>query len=451
MWYQRVYGAWLLFANPASVVLNASINAHIGMPNTSVYGASRAALLSLSRTLSGKLISRGIRMNAISPGPIAAPLYGKLGLSESQLKTVSEGLQNQIPARRFGTAAEVASAVVYLASDESGFMVGAELIIDGGLGLQAPQTIMKAARIHRFGSPDVIQIDEISRPTPGRGEILVRVASAGVGPWDAWIREHKSVVSVALPITLGSDIAGIVDAIGADVRAFTPGQAVFGVTNADFTGACAEFAVADAGRIARKPRSLNFTQAASAPVVAVTAWQMLFEHAKVVAGQTVLILGGGGSVGSYAVQLAAQAGLRVYATASSSDVDYVGSLGAGVVVDYENQRFADVVPKLDIVLDTVGGEARAQSIRMLNPGGVLVSALPLSPEFGAGHNIRTVFFLVDVITERLAAMTDLFDSGRLVSRVGTVLPLADVRTAHEMLAGVPHAPGKIVLHIADLA
>jgi NAD(P)-dependent dehydrogenase (short-subunit alcohol dehydrogenase family) len=124
-----------LFANPASVILNASINAHIGMPNTSVYGASKAALLSLTRTLSGELISRGIRVNAISPGPIATPLYGKLGLSEADLKNVSESLQSQIPARRFGTPHEIASAVVYLASDDSAYMVGSEMIIDGGLGL----------------------------------------------------------------------------------------------------------------------------------------------------------------------------------------------------------------------------------------------------------------------------------------------------------------------------
>jgi NAD(P)-dependent dehydrogenase (short-subunit alcohol dehydrogenase family) len=124
-----------LLANPASIIFNASINAHIGMPNTSVYGASKAALLSLTRTLSGELISRGIRVNAISPGPIATPLYGKLGLSQTDLKTVSEALQNQIPIRRFGTAQEIASAVVYLASDESGFAVGSEIIIDGGLRL----------------------------------------------------------------------------------------------------------------------------------------------------------------------------------------------------------------------------------------------------------------------------------------------------------------------------
>jgi len=124
-----------LFSNPASIILNASINAHIGMPNTSVYGATKAALLSLSRTLSGELISRGIRVNAVSPGPIATPLYGKLGLSEAELKTVSESLQNQVPAKRFGNPSEIASAVVFLASNESAYTVGAELIVDGGLGL----------------------------------------------------------------------------------------------------------------------------------------------------------------------------------------------------------------------------------------------------------------------------------------------------------------------------
>jgi NAD(P)-dependent dehydrogenase (short-subunit alcohol dehydrogenase family) len=123
-----------VFANPASVVLNASVNAHIGMPNTSVYGATKAALLSLTRTLSGELISRGIRVNAVSPGPISTPLYNKLGLSESDLKTVSASIQGMVPAGRFGTPNEIAQAIVFLASDESAFTVGSDLQIDGGMG-----------------------------------------------------------------------------------------------------------------------------------------------------------------------------------------------------------------------------------------------------------------------------------------------------------------------------
>jgi NAD(P)-dependent dehydrogenase (short-subunit alcohol dehydrogenase family) len=124
-----------IFANPASIVLNASVNAHVGMPNTTVYGASKAALLSFARTLSGELIRRGIRVNAISPGPISTPLYGKLGLSEADLKNVAASIQSQVPAGRFGDPSEIAKAVVFLASDESAFTVGGELLIDGGLSL----------------------------------------------------------------------------------------------------------------------------------------------------------------------------------------------------------------------------------------------------------------------------------------------------------------------------
>ena len=123
-----------VLANPASIVINASVNARIGMPNTSVYGATKAAILSLVRTLSGELIARGIRVNAVSPGPISTPLYGKLGLSDADLKTVSASIQSQVPAGRFGKPREIASAVVFLASDESAFTVGAELQIDGGMG-----------------------------------------------------------------------------------------------------------------------------------------------------------------------------------------------------------------------------------------------------------------------------------------------------------------------------
>jgi len=124
-----------IFASPASIILNASVNAHVGMPNTSVYGASKAALLSLTRTLSGELISRGIRVNAVSPGPIATPLYSKLGFSQEQLKNVSASIQSQVPAGRFGQPSEIANAVLFLASDESAFTVGADLLIDGGLSL----------------------------------------------------------------------------------------------------------------------------------------------------------------------------------------------------------------------------------------------------------------------------------------------------------------------------
>jgi NADPH:quinone reductase-like Zn-dependent oxidoreductase len=309
---------------------------------------------------------------------------------------------------------------------------------------------MKAGRIHRFGAPDVIAIDDLPRPTPGPGEVLVRVANAGVGPWDALIREGKSVVNPPLPITLGSDLSGSVEAVGSGVTESKPGDKVYGVTNPEFIGAYAQFALANANMIAPKPESLSFKEAASVPVVAVTAWQMLFEYAKASPGQTVLIHGAAGNVGAYAVQLAAQAGLRVFATASASEAPFVRSLGAATVIDYKGRPFENLVPTVDIVLDTVGGETRQRSIRLVKPGGILVSVvsepMPSAADLG---DIRAVFFLVEVTTERLDRLTALFEGGKLTPRVGTVLPLEQARTAHEMLAGAPHLPGKIVLSMAD--
>jgi NADPH:quinone reductase-like Zn-dependent oxidoreductase len=310
---------------------------------------------------------------------------------------------------------------------------------------------MKAARIHRFGSPDVVVIDDVPVSAPAAGEVLVRVSHAGVGPWDALIREKKSAVRSALPITLGSDLAGIVAAVAPGIERFQVGDKVYGVTNPEFVGAHAEFALARAGMIATKPGSLSFAQAASAPVVAVTAWQMLFDYAKAAPGQTVLIHGAGGNVGAYAVQFAAQAGLRVIGTASSEDVAYVQKLGATTVIDYRRSRFEELAPNPDIVLDTVGGETLERSQAMLKPGGILVSVVSnqmLKP--GSTGNVRAVFFLVEVTTERLDKISDLFNRGRLIPRVGSVLPLEEARAAHKMLAGEPHKPGKILLCVAAL-
>jgi len=171
---------------------------------------------------------------------------------------------------------------------------------------------VNAARIHRFGSPDVIVVEDIPRPAPAIGDVLVRVAASGVAPWDALIRQGKSKVSPQPPLTLGSDFAGVVEAVGAGVSQFNSGDEVYGVTNPQFVGANAEYAIASAGMIAPKPLRLSSLEAASLPVVAVTAWQMLFEHARPEVGQTVLILGAAGNVGAFAVQFAANAGFHVY-------------------------------------------------------------------------------------------------------------------------------------------
>ncbi len=214
------------------------------------------------------------------------------------------------------------------------------------------------------------------------------------------------------------------------------------VTNKDFCGAYAEYAVASAQMVAAKPRSLSFVEAASIPVVAVTAYQMLFDYAQLKAGQSVLIHGAAGNVGAYAVQLAKQAEVQVFATAGPADVEYVRSLGAETVVNYKTTQFEDAVPPVDAVLDTVGGETQHRSFRVLKPGGILVSVISPPPQ-PAGF--RAAFFLVDVTATRLGTLARLLDSRKLTAEVGSVLPLEEARMAHEMLAGAPHKRGKIVL------
>src|SRR4051812_45097925 len=229
-------------------------------------------------------------------------------------------------------------------------------------------THMNAARIHRFGSPGVIVVEDIPRPVPAVGDVLVRVAASGVAPWDALIREGKSKVSPQPPLTLGSDFAGVVEAVGPGVSQFTSGDEVYGVTNAQFVGANAEYAIASASMIALKPSCLSSLEAASLPVVAVTAWQMLFEHARPAAGQTVLILGAAGNVGAFAVQFAAHAGFHVVAVVGTDDVEYARTLGAADVIDYRTRDFAEAVPSVDVVIDTVGGNTRQRAVTVLRPG-----------------------------------------------------------------------------------
>ena len=306
---------------------------------------------------------------------------------------------------------------------------------------------MKAAQVLQFGPPSVITNVDLPRPEPAAGQLQVRVKAAGVGNWDALVREGR-LPNEHLPLILGYELAGIVEAIGTEVSGFKPGDEVYGATNEQLTGAYAEYALPSARMIAQKPKTLNFIQAASAPIGTVTAWQMLFDYAHAVAGQTVLIHGAAGNVGAYAVQLAKLCDLHVVATAASAGLDYVRGLGAEKVLDYETEQLEESLKGVDIVLDTVGGETQERSLRVLKPGGILVSVVSPIPEAAQKrYGIRAAYFYVGVTTARLNEISRLFDSGKLATNVGSVLSLEQARTAHEMLGG-PHKRGKIVLSIA---
>jgi len=307
---------------------------------------------------------------------------------------------------------------------------------------------MKAVRVHQYGGFEAIVHEEVPRPVPKQGQVLVRVKAAGVGPWDAWVRAGKSALPQPLPLILGSDLAGVVEGVGPGVFGFHPGDEIFGVTNSQFTGAYAEHAVADAAMIAAKPRRLTYIEAASVPVVASMAWQMVFDHGQVNGAKRVLVQGAAGNVGAFAIQLAKQTGAEVIGTAFTRDADYARTLRADQVIDVQTARFEEQVNDVDVVIDTIGGETLDRSFEVLKPGGVLVSSVAVpDQDKAAQHRVRGVFFLVAVTTAGLTKIADLVGSGQLTPNVGEVLPLSEARRAHEMLAGKPHKRGKIVLAV----
>jgi NADPH:quinone reductase-like Zn-dependent oxidoreductase len=312
--------------------------------------------------------------------------------------------------------------------------------------MQAADSMM-AWRVHEFGPPSAMRFERVPLPTAGENEVLVKVAAAGVGPWDGWIRAGKSALPQPLPLTLGSDISGELVAVGPGVTSLRVADQVYGVTNSQFLGGYAEYALASAAMLSKKPSSLTYIEAASVPVVAVTAWQALFDHAQLKTGQTVLIHGAAGNVGAYAVQLAHQAGLRIVATAAADDIPRVRELGANTVFDFQTQHFEKEAQDMDAVIDLVGGEVQTRSFQVLRRGGKLISAVsPPDQKLAQGHGIEAAFFLVQVTSPRLAEIARLIDSGKLKTHVGAVLPLTDAREAHLMMEHLrPQPKGKIVL------
>jgi NADPH:quinone reductase-like Zn-dependent oxidoreductase len=308
---------------------------------------------------------------------------------------------------------------------------------------------MMAWRVHEFGSPEIMKFEQVDRPTPGPGEVLVRVGAAGVGPWDAWIRAGKSVLPQPLPLIPGSDLAGRVVTIGPATSDLEVGDEIFGVTNPQFVGAYAEYAVARGSMVARKPKSLSHIAAASVPVVAVTAWQALFNHANLLAGQTVVIHGGAGNVGAYAVQLARRAGARVVTTVGTKEIAAVRRLGAETVIDYKAERFENAIRDADAVIDLVGGDTQLRSFEILRPGGRLISTVSHpDQELAERYGVDARFFLVDVTSDVLSELSRLIDEGEIATNVGTVLPLTKAMDAHRMLEGeIPRPTGKIVLAV----
>jgi NADPH:quinone reductase-like Zn-dependent oxidoreductase len=304
---------------------------------------------------------------------------------------------------------------------------------------------MKAIIINAYGNEDVVNYVDVERPEPKTDEVLVKVCFAGVNPIDWKIRNGAGErLGLKLPIFLGGEIAGIIEKIGRDVKDFKEGDAVYGIVP---SGGYAEYAIAKIGEIATKPQSLDFENAAATPLGALTAWQAMFDLANLSSGQRILITAASGGVGSLAVQIAKAKGAFVIGMASGRNEAFVRDLGADEFVDYTKQNFEEVVKDVDVVFDTVGGDTFEKAFQTLKPGGFLVTAVQFpsvekAQEFGV--NAARVYCKPNV--EQLAAIGKLVDEGKLKAHVSTILPLAEVKKAHQ-LSESGRTSGKIVLQI----
>jgi NADPH:quinone reductase-like Zn-dependent oxidoreductase len=310
---------------------------------------------------------------------------------------------------------------------------------------------MKAVRIHSYGGPEVLRFEDAPRPTPGSGELLIKVHAAAVNPVDGKIRagSMKDIVPLVLPFIPGWDVSGVVETTGSGVTKFKKGDEVYARPDLSRNGAYAEYVVVKEAETALKPRSVDHVHSAAIPIVASTAWQALFDHAALGNEQRILIHGASGGVGSSAVQLAKWKGAYVIGTASTENQAFLRELGVDEAVDYEKTRFEHVVHDVDVVFDTVGGDIRTRSWKVLKKGGILVSMIgpPPSADEAAKHGVRSAFFSAQTNASQLAEIAKLVDSGKIYPIVETVLPLAEARRAHE-LTEKGHARGKIVLKVA---
>jgi len=307
---------------------------------------------------------------------------------------------------------------------------------------------MQAIQVHAYGNADQLKLERIPVPEPQAGEVLVRVYAAGVNPGDWKVREGLAGDSLpsTFPFIPGADLAGVVAKVGPGVTAFQAGKAVFGRSA---HGSYAEYAIARAGALALKPHTLSFDEAVTGPVGATTAWQGLFDHGHLHPGQRVLILGGAGGVGLFAVQFASRIGAQVISTASGGNVDFLRSLGAEITLDYTKRRVADEVHEVDLVFDTVGGEALEVAWPTLKRGGILVSiaAQPNEAKAREGEVRCAAPFSTQVSTELLNTFAHLLNTGQLKVSIAAAFPLWKAAAAQK-LSQQGHGRGRIILHLA---
>jgi NADPH:quinone reductase-like Zn-dependent oxidoreductase len=304
---------------------------------------------------------------------------------------------------------------------------------------------MKAMRIYSYGHSDQIRLDEIAQPVPKENEILCAVHDASVNPIDWKIREglFRDMMASSFPFTLGQDFSGEVVQVGLGVRSFKKGDRVYGTAH----GAYAEFVCVGESTVAKIPSGIDFITAASIPTAGLTAYQLIMKTANLRKGQSVLIHGAGGGVGSFAAQLALWKNARVYATASSIDFEYLKGLGLRDLIDYEKHKFEERIKDVDVVLDLVGGEILKRSFAVVKRGGMIATTVgPVDAKLASERGCQCIQFVVNQNSEDLAEMAKLVEKGILKPRIQEILPLEQAQLAQDHLQR-GHAQGKIILDV----
>jgi NADPH:quinone reductase-like Zn-dependent oxidoreductase len=313
---------------------------------------------------------------------------------------------------------------------------------------QSGKPVMKAVVAHQYGGPEVLKYEEAPKPEPNEDEILIRVVAAAVNPVDAFIRVGR-YKSGSLPFVPGMDVSGVVEKTGAKITRFKAGEPVYAYLSFREQGGYAEFAIAKENEASPKPKVINYEQAAAVPLAATTAWQALIETAKLSAGQTVLIHGGSGGVGHFAIQIAKARGAKVIATASTPNQDLLKQLGADQSIDYTKTKFEDVVKNVDVVLEAARSDALARSYGVVKRVGIIVSITgpPDQAELDK-HGIRGSSVMAHPDANVLDELGKLIDAKKITPLVSQVFPLSEASKAHEQIE-TRHTRGKIVLKVSE--
>ncbi|HEV7135597.1 MAG TPA: NADP-dependent oxidoreductase [Steroidobacteraceae bacterium] len=307
---------------------------------------------------------------------------------------------------------------------------------------------MKAVRIRSFGGPEVLELADVEKPTPKDEEVLIKVRAASVNPVDYKIRSggYPVVKQDQLPKVLGRDVAGEIERCGSAVRDLKEGDTVYAMLDGG-PGGYAEYVTVRADLVAPKPGQLDYRAAAAVPLAGLTAWQGLFDHGHLQAGQRVLIHGGAGGVGHLALQFAKARGATVATTVATQDVEFVRRLGADQVIDYTRQRFEDELQEVDLVLDLIAGETQERSWAVLKDGGTMISSLAQpSAAQARAHQAHAENFLAHPDRAELIEIGRLIDQGRVHPHVSAVFELKEAAAAQERLEH-QHAQGKVVLQM----